>query len=113
MATTKNSGKKSNVYWDKESVDEGKSSLDVLMAGMTVETHYNRWRGADRTSGNTKESIVKEITAALETANISHRTPGQVRGKVSKLEAKYRAAQDFLLRQERILPTKLRYGVQF
>ncbi|KAI9980407.1 hypothetical protein PInf_026351 [Phytophthora infestans] len=88
MATAKNSGKKSNVYWDKDGVDGGKSSLDVLLNWMTIGTNYNRWRGADRT--------VKEIMVALETANISHRTPGQVRDKVSKLEEKYCAAQDFL-----------------
>ncbi|KAF4037950.1 hypothetical protein GN244_ATG09965 [Phytophthora infestans] len=100
MATAKNSGKKSNVYWGKDGVDRGKSSLDVLLDWMMVETNYNRWRGADRTSGNIKKSLVKENMAALETANISHRTPGQVRDKVSKLGEKYCSVQDFLAQTE-------------
>ncbi|KAI9980490.1 hypothetical protein PInf_030122 [Phytophthora infestans] len=51
MATAKNSGKKPNMYWDKDGVDGGKSSLDVLLDWMTIDTNYNRWHGADRTSG--------------------------------------------------------------
>ncbi|KAF4029140.1 hypothetical protein GN244_ATG19190 [Phytophthora infestans] len=50
MATAKNSGKKPNMYWDKDGVDGGKSSLDVLLDWMTIDTNYNRWHGADRTT---------------------------------------------------------------
>ncbi|KAE8968875.1 hypothetical protein PR001_g27662 [Phytophthora rubi] len=57
--------KKKPVFWDRDGVNEGKSSLQVVLDWLSTETNYNEWRGSDRNSGNTEEALLKEIVAEL------------------------------------------------
>ncbi|KAG1710291.1 hypothetical protein DVH05_017295 [Phytophthora capsici] len=88
--------KKKIIFWDKDGFDGGLPSVEVLLNWMTTEGNYDKWRGSDRNNGNTKEFLLKEIVAALKTVGIEHRSPAQIREKISNIEEKYRLAQDFL-----------------
>eukprot|EP00644_Phytophthora_capsici_P003063 jgi/Phyca11/102717/e_gw1.7.653.1 len=88
--------KKKIIFWDKDGFDGGLPSVEVLLNWMTKEGNYDKWRGSDRNNGNTKEFLLKEIVAALKTVGIEHRSPAQIREKISNIEEKYRLAQDFL-----------------
>ncbi|KAE8969496.1 hypothetical protein PR003_g25921 [Phytophthora rubi] len=66
--TSKMSGKRAKkkpVFWDRDGVNEGKSSLQVVLDWLSTETNYNEWQGSDRNSGNTEEALLKEIVAEL------------------------------------------------
>ncbi|KAG7391386.1 hypothetical protein PHYPSEUDO_004921 [Phytophthora pseudosyringae] len=71
--------KKKPIFWDRDSVNEGKSSLHVVLDWLSTETNYNKWRGSDRNNGNTKDPPppqLKEIVAKLKAEGIMHRTMG-------------------------------------
>ncbi|KAG7386144.1 hypothetical protein PHYPSEUDO_000576 [Phytophthora pseudosyringae] len=87
--------KKKPIFWDRDSVNEGKSSLQVVLDWLSTETNYNKWRGSDRNNGNTKEALLKEIVAELKAEVITHSTTGEVREKINTIEKQFREAVDF------------------
>ncbi|EEY69718.1 uncharacterized protein PITG_06197 [Phytophthora infestans T30-4] len=60
--------KRKPTFWDRDGVNDGKSSLQVVLDWLSTETNYNKWRGSDRNSGSTKEALLKEIAAELSAA---------------------------------------------
>ncbi|KAG7381701.1 hypothetical protein PHYPSEUDO_005748 [Phytophthora pseudosyringae] len=87
--------KKKPIFWGRDSVNEGKSSLQVVLDCLSTETNYNKWRSSDRNSGNTKEAVLKEIVAALKAEGVMHRTTGDVREKINTIEKEFWEAVDF------------------
>ncbi|KAG1710166.1 hypothetical protein DVH05_017172 [Phytophthora capsici] len=87
--------KKKPIFWDRDGVNEGKSSLQVVLDWLSTETNYNKWRGSDRNSGNTKEALLKEIVSELSAVGINHRSTGDVREKINTIEKQFREAIDF------------------
>lgn len=51
--------KRKPIFRDRDGVNDGKSSLQVVLEWLSTETSYNKWRGSDRNSGNTKEALLK------------------------------------------------------
>ncbi|KAG7393146.1 hypothetical protein PHYPSEUDO_012482 [Phytophthora pseudosyringae] len=97
MADSVKPAKKKSIFWDKDGVDGGKSSVDVVIDWMTTEANYNRWRGSDHNNGNTKEALLKESVAALKSVGIEHRSPAQIREKIGNIEEKYHVAEVFFV----------------
>ncbi|KAE8888947.1 hypothetical protein PF005_g8333 [Phytophthora fragariae] len=87
--------KKKPIFWDRDAVKEGKSSLQVVFDWLSTEMNYNKWRVSDRNNGSTKESLLKEIVSELKAVGIEHRTTGDVREKISAIERQFREAVDF------------------
>ncbi|ETV63702.1 hypothetical protein H257_19365 [Aphanomyces astaci] len=84
------------VLWTKDSVGDGKSSMDVVIAWMSVETNYVRWKGGDKHSGSTKASLAAEVVERLANNGIHHRTTKDVVQKIGDVERSYRTACDWL-----------------
>ncbi|ETN17231.1 hypothetical protein PPTG_05083 [Phytophthora nicotianae INRA-310] len=90
------SGKKKSVFWDKDAVIEGKTSIRLVLNWLTTQGNYDKWRGSDRTNGKTKEALLKEIVADLHKAKLLHRDTAGVREKINQLETGFRKVEDFL-----------------
>ncbi|KAG7390746.1 hypothetical protein PHYPSEUDO_006865 [Phytophthora pseudosyringae] len=75
--------KRKPIFWDRDGVNDGKSSLQVVLVWLATETNYNKWRGSDRNNGNTKEALLKEIVAELRAVGIAHRATGDVRAGIT------------------------------
>ncbi|RHZ14177.1 hypothetical protein DYB31_012057 [Aphanomyces astaci] len=84
------------VLWTKDAVGDGKSSMDAVIAWMSVETNYVRWKGGDKHSGSTKASLASEVVERLKTNGIHHRTTKDVVQKIGDIERSYRSACDWL-----------------
>ncbi|KAG7381908.1 hypothetical protein PHYPSEUDO_005490 [Phytophthora pseudosyringae] len=87
--------KRKPIFWDRDGVNDGKSSLQVVLDWLSTETNYNKWRGSDRNNGNTKEALLKEIVAELRAVGFAHRATGDVREKINTIEKQFREAVDF------------------
>ncbi|KAE9281908.1 hypothetical protein PF008_g27768 [Phytophthora fragariae] len=87
--------KKKPIFWDRDAVKEGKSSLQVVFDWLSTEMNYNKWRGSDRINENTKEALLKAIVSELKAVGIVHRTTGDIREKISAIERQFREAVDF------------------
>ncbi|KAE8895300.1 hypothetical protein PF005_g29004 [Phytophthora fragariae] len=87
--------KKKPIFWDRDAVKEGKSSLQVVLDWLSTEMNYNKWRGSDRINENTKEALLKAIVSELKAVGIVHRTTGDIREKISAIERQFREAVDF------------------
>jgi hypothetical protein len=70
--------------------------MDVVLAWMTVETNYVRWKGGDKHSGSTKASLASEVVERLKKNGIHHRTTKDVVQKIGDIERSYRTACDWL-----------------
>ncbi|KAG7380858.1 hypothetical protein PHYPSEUDO_006719 [Phytophthora pseudosyringae] len=86
--------KKKPIFWDRYSVNEGKSSLQVVLDWLSTETNYNKWRGSDRNNGNTKEALLKEILPELK-AEGSCIAQLATLVKKNTIEKQFREAVDF------------------
>ncbi|RHY73816.1 hypothetical protein DYB30_013219 [Aphanomyces astaci] len=84
------------ILWTKDVVGDGKSSIDVVIAWMSVETNYLSWKGGGKHGGATKASLALEVFARLSTQGIHHRTTKDVVQKIGDIERAYRSACDWL-----------------
>ncbi|ETV79231.1 hypothetical protein H257_07298 [Aphanomyces astaci] len=62
------------VLWTKDAVGDGKTSMDAVIAWMSVETNYVRWKGGNKRSGSTKASLASEVVERLKSNRIHYRT---------------------------------------
>ncbi|EGZ25602.1 hypothetical protein PHYSODRAFT_483752 [Phytophthora sojae] len=78
--------KKNPIFWDRDAVKEGKSSLQVVFDWLSTEINYNKWRGSDRNNGNTKEALLKEIVSEFKAAQTGSGITSEatLRGEVLK-----------------------------
>ncbi|KAF4133542.1 hypothetical protein GN958_ATG17266 [Phytophthora infestans] len=56
---TTRAGKSTPTFWDPDGVDGGKSFLRVVLDWLSDPSNYDKWRGSDRTNGQTKEALLK------------------------------------------------------
>ena len=87
---------KKRYLWDKDGIDGGKSSLSVLLEWLTTEGNYRKWKGGDKQSGKTKETICSEIVAIMKDNGLHHRKNMNIRDKIQLLENQYKDATDWL-----------------
>jgi hypothetical protein len=90
-----NTGNRTYIHWEKDGVNEGPSSMDVLLDWLTTANNYARWRG-DSSGGITKDALCKEILEKLAATGLRHRNKNQVRSKMKDLQQAYNKARDWL-----------------
>ncbi|KAE9009633.1 hypothetical protein PR002_g15563 [Phytophthora rubi] len=89
-------GKKKPILWDSGGVNNGKSSLLIVLDWITNPANNGKWRGSDHNNGKTKETLLTKIVAKLVAAGIKHRDCAGVREKIDLLENQYREAENIL-----------------
>ncbi|KAF1782941.1 hypothetical protein GQ600_15049 [Phytophthora cactorum] len=83
--------------WHNDGPDDSVSSLSVLLDWLTAEGNYNKWRGGDKQSGETKAVLAAQISTLIHEKGITHfRKPKDIITKISQLEQSFRDAVDFL-----------------
>ncbi|KAF1785365.1 hypothetical protein GQ600_1493 [Phytophthora cactorum] len=84
--------------WHNDGPDDSVSSLRVLLDWLTTEGNYNKWRGGDKQSGETKAVLAAQISTLIHEKGITHlRKPKDTITKISQLEQSFRDAVDFLI----------------
>ncbi|KAG9406046.1 hypothetical protein AC1031_003967 [Aphanomyces cochlioides] len=83
------------VYWTSDGNGSGKSSMDVLLEWLTTPGNYTRWKGGDKSSGETKTALAKQIKLIMATSGIVHRETKDITQKINNMESAYRKAIDW------------------
>ncbi|OAV86381.1 hypothetical protein PTTG_29940 [Puccinia triticina 1-1 BBBD Race 1] len=86
----KKTTKKKAVPWDRDGVDGGNSSMDIVLEWLSSDSNYQRWRG-DLEEGKTKKSLCSEILQIMIASGITHR----ITQKISDLQSSYNTARDW------------------
>ncbi|KAG1701522.1 hypothetical protein DVH05_010823 [Phytophthora capsici] len=81
------------VSWQKDGVDGGPSSVDVILKWITAEGNLQRWRG-DTVGGKTKKALASEIAELIKEAGITGRTYKGVLQKINEIQDSYNKAAD-------------------
>ncbi|KNZ60978.1 uncharacterized protein VP01_1472g7 [Puccinia sorghi] len=63
--------KKKAVPWDRNGIDGGSSSMEIVLEWLTTGTNYQHWRG-DLEEGKTKKSLCSEIIQMMNDNGINH-----------------------------------------
>ncbi|OAV89052.1 hypothetical protein PTTG_28825 [Puccinia triticina 1-1 BBBD Race 1] len=79
--------KKKPIPWDRDGVDGGKSSIEIVFEWLSTGNNYERWRG-DKEKGKTKTRLCSEIVREMNLRGITHRD--------NDASANYGAFTDFL-----------------
>ncbi|KAL0078446.1 hypothetical protein J3Q64DRAFT_1766403 [Phycomyces blakesleeanus] len=82
-------------HWNKDSVNGGPTSIEILVTWLCKEGNYGRWRGGEA-QGISKESLCSEIKAKMTENGITHRLNSDIRAKIQHLQEKYRDVLQFL-----------------
>ncbi|PLW38736.1 hypothetical protein PCASD_11542 [Puccinia coronata f. sp. avenae] len=69
---SKQTGKKKPIPWDRDGVNGGDSSMDILLNWITLDNNYLRWQG-NTEHRKTKKSLCSEILEILKDNGIFHR----------------------------------------
>ncbi|KAG9403413.1 hypothetical protein AC1031_006058 [Aphanomyces cochlioides] len=99
LAKSKKNGSKvqsQRILWTNDSDGGGMNSMEVLVAWLSNEANYTRWKGGDKNCGLTKGALAKEIVSSMEQHGIYHRKPKDIIQKVSVRESTYRSTTDWL-----------------
>ncbi|OAV91541.1 hypothetical protein PTTG_27943 [Puccinia triticina 1-1 BBBD Race 1] len=86
----KKTTKKKAVPWDRDGVDGGNSSMDIVLEWLSSDSNYQQWRG-DLEEGKTKKSLCSEILQIMIVSGITHR----ITQKISDLQSSYNTARDW------------------
>ncbi|WAQ83445.1 hypothetical protein PtA15_3A816 [Puccinia triticina] len=86
----KKTTKKKAVPWDRDGVDGGNSSMDIVLEWLSSDSNYQQWRG-DLEEGKTKKSLCSEILQIMIVSGITHR----ITQKISDLQSLYNTARDW------------------
>ncbi|OAV87926.1 hypothetical protein PTTG_04338 [Puccinia triticina 1-1 BBBD Race 1] len=93
--STRPKTKKPLIPWDRDGVNGGESSIEIVLEWLATGTNYERWRG-DGERGRTKTRLCLEIVQLMNLRGITHRDTKGVRQKISDLQSSYNTARDFL-----------------
>ncbi|TYZ64515.1 hypothetical protein PybrP1_010697 [[Pythium] brassicae (nom. inval.)] len=76
--------------WNNDKPHDGVSSLSVLLDWITTHGSYDKWRGGDKTSGETKAILASQIVDRIRDAGITTpRKPKDIMSKIDQLEQSY------------------------
>ncbi|OAV88743.1 hypothetical protein PTTG_08370 [Puccinia triticina 1-1 BBBD Race 1] len=64
--------KKKPIPWDRDGVDGGESSIEIVFEWLLTGNNYERWRG-DKEKGKTKTRLCSEIVCEMNLRGITHR----------------------------------------
>ncbi|KAA1105797.1 hypothetical protein PGT21_019927 [Puccinia graminis f. sp. tritici] len=87
--------KKKAIPWDRDGVNGGDSSIDIVLDWLSTGNNYERWRG-DNEKGMTKTRLCSEIVHIMNQKGIRHRDTKGVRQKIGDLQSSYNTARDFV-----------------
>ncbi|KAA1097914.1 hypothetical protein PGT21_023875 [Puccinia graminis f. sp. tritici] len=87
--------KKKAIPWDRDGVNGGESSIDIVLDWLSTGNNYERWRG-DNEKGMTKTRLCSEIVHIMNQKGIRHRDTKGVRQKIGDLQSSYNTACDFV-----------------
>ncbi|TYZ58418.1 hypothetical protein PybrP1_004250 [[Pythium] brassicae (nom. inval.)] len=83
--------------WINDGPHDEVSSLSVLLDWITIHGNYDKWRGGDKNSGETKDVLASQIEGRIRDAGTTTpRKPKDIISKIGQLEQSYREAVDFL-----------------
>ncbi|PLW37163.1 hypothetical protein PCASD_11120 [Puccinia coronata f. sp. avenae] len=88
------SNKKKAVPWDRNGVDGGSSSVEIVLEWLTTGSNYPQWRG-DLEEGKTKKSLCSEIIELMQANGIYHRDAKGITQRIGGLQSSYNTAQDW------------------
>ncbi|RHZ06844.1 hypothetical protein DYB31_004965 [Aphanomyces astaci] len=63
--------------------------MDAVIAWMSLETNYVRWKGGDKHSGSTKATLVSDVVERLKRNGNHHCTTKDVIQKIGDIERSY------------------------
>ncbi|KAE9291957.1 hypothetical protein PR003_g24893 [Phytophthora rubi] len=73
---------KKRIPWHNDVPNNSVSSLSVLIKWMTDGNNYNRYRGGEGQNGETKQTLVGEVSSAIGDSGVmTARTPNDVMSK--------------------------------
>ncbi|KAI7950726.1 hypothetical protein MJO29_009400 [Puccinia striiformis f. sp. tritici] len=87
--------KKKSILWDRDGVNGGSSSIELVIQWLITGDNYEQWRG-DLEEGKSKSRFLSEINQILITKGILHREPKGIRQKIADLQRSYNNACDFI-----------------
>ncbi|KAH9464879.1 hypothetical protein Pst134EB_004384 [Puccinia striiformis f. sp. tritici] len=87
--------KKKSILWDRDGVNGGLSSIEIILCWITTGKNYEKWRG-DKEEGKSKVRLLTEINKLMNESGIFHREPRGIRQKIGELQKLYNKARDFL-----------------
>jgi hypothetical protein len=58
--------------WERDAVDGGSSSMEIVLDWLTTGSNYQRWRG-NLEEGKTKKSLCAKIIEIMKNNGINHR----------------------------------------
>lgn len=88
--------KKKRIKWNSDAVEEGKSSLTIILDWLTEPGNYQRYRGGDLSCGLLKNMLAGGIVGRLVDAGIKHRGVKDVTVKIAAIESSFKDAVSFL-----------------
>ncbi|KAI9983683.1 hypothetical protein PInf_007750 [Phytophthora infestans] len=76
--------KRKPTFWDRDGVNDGKSSLQVVLDWLSTETNYNKWRGNAREIINTIEKQFREAVDFQAQNGAGITSESTLRGEILK-----------------------------
>ncbi|KAI9604678.1 hypothetical protein KEM48_002433 [Puccinia striiformis f. sp. tritici PST-130] len=93
--STAASKKKKPIPWDKDAVEPGFSSMQILLDWIQEPGNWRSWRGK-KGAGVSKEVLANQILEELAGKGIHHRVPRDIRTKIQELQTSFTSACDWL-----------------
>ncbi|POM68929.1 Hypothetical protein PHPALM_14844, partial [Phytophthora palmivora] len=88
---------KKRVQWHNDGPTPSISSVSCLIDWMTTGTKYQRYRGGDAQTGETKSTIAGTILRFIESCGVTtSRTPKDIQTTILSLEQSYKVASGWL-----------------
>ncbi|KAH9450853.1 hypothetical protein Pst134EB_018362 [Puccinia striiformis f. sp. tritici] len=69
--STTPSTKKKSIPWDRDGINDGPSSIQIVLSWISADDNYERWRG-DNKKGKTKTRFLSQIVQEMIQHGIMH-----------------------------------------
>ncbi|POW11822.1 hypothetical protein PSHT_08284 [Puccinia striiformis] len=87
--------KKKAVPWEKDAVNPGFSSMQILLDWITAPGNFEKWRGK-KGEGVSKEFLASQILQKMVAQGINHRIARDIRTKIQEIQTSFTIACNFL-----------------
>ncbi|KAI7965169.1 hypothetical protein MJO29_003267 [Puccinia striiformis f. sp. tritici] len=83
------------VPWEKDAVNPGFSSMQILLDWITAPGNFEKWRGK-KGEGVSKEFLASQILQKMVAQGINHRIARDIRTKIQEIQTSFTIACNFL-----------------